>query len=782
MKTEAEHRSASACKCEPSTVAISNDDGWKIHGGNADELSSLGMPGDIMIDYAAGGTVVTEGDDVNGNKIVKCTTLADGTSIRVAPMERACGGWSTEHFHEHLRLPEGSPAGKGVVIMLEAMARECLAVALSPYHAYELGKTYVVHLGANGNMQTVLRRHMNFQECIDVAVPCRVCAEDAWIPYWIVLQNGKLSAGVGKTPGKNCVGILDDTMYNMLRSGVDAVKYVGIGNSALKRNARDLKVRNVIVTGIPAHFGLEGIPIEESKFINILEMGYGRPSNGAGGVMPTDSELLAEYEKERVKARARAEKFGIPYTEPPPDAFLKWSEARRLRANPEKGFITGIDTFSAAEKAKADARKERFARDERKRKGLDPDGDDGINVAGGDGNEETMEDDDEVDDVAEWEKTKKDPLPIPQAWENWKLVKQFRVDAPFGLLTGDGTAGDIALSGSFSNDVWHGNGGGDMGNKEEGIEETKEFIPRKVEIVPTKIHIFSIDWAPFKQIRTDDLMAYFRDYGPSYVEWMGELSCNILFEDKHSAARAFHALSQELPSPPPEKAMPKKLSWEPPSKEANDDTMEEAKDGTDEAANVEEKESMEAAADDGNDLAEEVAAMNDDAPTQQQQQEEEPLPDYGGMGWRFCKWTVRKVSNDRFGRRGTRARVLMRLATSIDTLDERPTEWPKPPPGFTTKRVLMPWHDFTGKRQNRRDGGRRDNKRRRSGGGGGRRGGERGRDDDYYSDDNDDHAPAAGGEHPGLSKGLRSGRKGGFTVEELEAERNAKNAEILISE
>mmetsp|Transcript_31628 Transcript_31628/g.55040 ORF Transcript_31628/g.55040 Transcript_31628/m.55040 type:complete len:121 (-) Transcript_31628:9-371(-) len=119
----------------------------------------------------------------------------------------------------------------------------------------------------------------------------------------------------------------------------------------------------------------------------------------------------------------------------------------------------------------------------------------------------------------------------------------------------------------------------------------------------------------------------------------------------------------------------------------------------------------------------------------------------------------------------------MRLATSVDVLDDRPTEWPKPPPGFTTKRVLMPWHDYSGKRQHR--GGRRDHrgergdsKRRRRSSGGDRRG-SRGYDDEDAGDDY-----TGGGEHKGLSKGLRSGRSG-FSVEELQAERNAKSAEIL---
>ena len=517
-----------------------------------------------------------------------------------------------------------------MVILLEAMGRECIAIALSPYHEYQLGKTYVVHLGANGNLQTVYRRHTNYQECVDVSFPCRVCAEDTWIPYWIVLQGGKLSAGVGKVPGKNCIGTLDDSMYNMLRSGVDAVKYLGLGNSALQRSARDLRVRGVMVMTIPPHYGLEGIPIEESKFVNILEMSYCKQSGAGGGVMPSDAELLADYEKERAKAKARAAKFGIEYKEPAPDAFLKWSEARRLRANPERGFITGIDTFSVAEKAKADARKERFKRDERKRKGLDPDGVDENNGEVGSDGEDAMEDDG-VDDVAEWEKTKKDPLPIEQAWDNWKLVKQFRSDAPAGLLTG----GDGGTGGSI------GNGEG------EGDESTKEFIPRTVSVVPTKIHLFSIDWAPFKQIRTDDLMSFFRDYGPSYVEWLGELSCNVLFEDKHSAARAFHALSQELTSPPP-------ASLTSPPLDEVDDTMREefkerwapvAKDGDDEAKDSEAEKDGEMDGTDNTDEARDEA--DDDAMKKdesKEEKEEEPLPDYGGMGWRFCKWTVRKVS------------------------------------------------------------------------------------------------------------------------------------------
>ncbi|KAL7469184.1 hypothetical protein ACHAXS_009438 [Conticribra weissflogii] len=524
-------------------------------------------------------------------------------------------------------------------IASSAIARECVAIALSPYHSFELGKTYVVHFGANGNLQTVFRRRINRQEAVDASFPSRVCAENFWVPYWVVLQNGKLSAGVGRVPGRQCIGTLDDSMYNMLRSGMDAVRYVGIGNSALGRNARDVKVRGVCVLSIPESFGMGGIPIDAndgSAFVNILEE-MGRKSRGVGNDasgegVATEAELLAEYEKERAKARARAEKFGIEYKEPAPDAFLKWSEARRLRANPERGFITGIDTFSTVEKAKADARKERFARDERKRKGLDVEesnrdlGQDTDYERQGDDREEEMEDEEDApDDVAEWEKSKKDPLPLEQAWDNWKLVERFRVDPPQNLYANLEEQEDLELSDSYGNDVWHGHGGNGVGNDDDGSgEEKSDFIPKKVVPVPTKIHVFSNDWSAFKQIRSDDLMSYFKDYGPSYVEWLGELSCNVLFEDRHSAARAFHAMSQELPSPPPESAKKKRSSRR---------GEENRNGGVDGEADKEIAE--------GSESPKEVVEKKED---------KEPLPDFGAMGWRFCKWTVRKVRHVYFPR------------------------------------------------------------------------------------------------------------------------------------
>mmetsp|Transcript_15906 Transcript_15906/g.20926 ORF Transcript_15906/g.20926 Transcript_15906/m.20926 type:complete len:155 (+) Transcript_15906:2-466(+) len=131
------------------------------------------------------------------------------------------------------------------------------------------------------------------------------------------------------------------------------------------------------------------------------------------------------------------------------------------------------------------------------------------------------------------------------------------------------------------------------------------------------------------------------------------------------------------------------------------------------------------------------------------------------MGWKFCKQPIRKVHNDRYGRRGTTARILLRVATNADILTDRPTSWPKPPPGFTTKRVLGPGSDFDSqpRRKKRRKNHRRDDNR------GANNKGDDGNPTAY------DFASGSG--LPAMDRGLSSGRDG-FSVEELEAERAAK--------
>jgi len=57
--------------------------------------------------------------DVPDDEEVPATILEPGTVIRIAPMERKCGGWAQEHFHPLLCLPEKCFIREGIVVTLE---------------------------------------------------------------------------------------------------------------------------------------------------------------------------------------------------------------------------------------------------------------------------------------------------------------------------------------------------------------------------------------------------------------------------------------------------------------------------------------------------------------------------------------------------------------------------------------------------------------------------------------------------------------------------------------
>ena len=501
-----------------------------------------------------------------------------------------------------------------------ALASECVAVALSPKDSFELGKTYVIHFGAARNCTTVIRRRLTSgNEAVDITLPGRVCSDQHWVKYWICLLAGHLYVGVGKQPGQQCLGSMDDSLYHQLRTGIDAVRFVGLGHSALGKHATALKLRNVCVCSVPEYLPplLQLLP-PELPIVNV--------DDASSADLQT---IMEDYQKECSKAKKRAEKFGIPYKEPPPQASFQWSQAQKNRANSQKGFITGMDITSPEQLEKQRARAVRFKATKR-----------------------------EHDEDEKSEQTEDDDLSVSEAWENEELVREHRWDPPKSLWT---VIPD---------------------NQDDEKDEYSMEITAHPLLLPEKLHICSIDWAAFKQIRTDDIMAYFSTYGPSYVEWLGEVSCNILFEDKFSAARALNSMSQVIPSPPPVEL----------SRDATEDGFEPY-----------------------------VA------------------PDFGTMGWRFCQKPIQKVTKDRYGRVGTRARIMMRVANSQDILVEKPTSFPNPPPGFSTTRVLGPGCNF----------GHRNKRQRR-----------------MPKDDEDDENQ----DHPGLLRGLRSSRDG-YSVDAMRMER-----------
>lgn len=372
------------------------------------------------------------------------------------------------------------------------MASEGVAVALSPQPGFQRGATIEITFGAVGNTKTTIMRKpaaSNNNNTTDnsspasseVSVPCRVCKEGTWKYFWVCFWKDKTYAGVGNLPGQKCLAILetkdlvvDDNNNNNQDGMEDAEKpeadtaagnatnitpntellYVGLGNAAQQK--RPVKIRNLHVTTVPTFVEQQ---LEITTEATTMEVLMEQQED-------IDDEALREFQEQCRKAKLRAEKFGIEYKEPTLASVVPWSQARKLRANPQKGFITGIDVTDAEELSKQEARKARFGAVGKKREVED--GDD--NVQKEDAEENLI-----VDAPVE------ESLPIVQAWDNEELVRFQRWDPPPSLW-------------KIPQDT-------DAEAPDEFSMETE-----KPTFVPEKIHIFSIDWSAFKQIRSEDLM------------------------------------------------------------------------------------------------------------------------------------------------------------------------------------------------------------------------------------------------------------------------------------
>ena len=99
---EVEHTGASQCEYVTATSYVSKS--TSEDGGAAAWCEPADPPTDAA--EAAAATTPT-------------VRLQEGTTLRVAPMDRKCGGWDYEHFHDKLRLADGCNAGRGMVVTLE---------------------------------------------------------------------------------------------------------------------------------------------------------------------------------------------------------------------------------------------------------------------------------------------------------------------------------------------------------------------------------------------------------------------------------------------------------------------------------------------------------------------------------------------------------------------------------------------------------------------------------------------------------------------------------------
>lgn len=62
----------------------------------------------------------------------------------------------------------------------------------------------------------------------------------------------------------------------------------------------------------------------------------------------------------------------------------------------------------------------------------------------------------------------------------------------------------------------------------------------------SSLRLAAIHVRGLEDMSTDDIMQHFAAYAPSFIEWIDDTSCNVVWHDEMYAARALHALSNPV--------------------------------------------------------------------------------------------------------------------------------------------------------------------------------------------------------------------------------------------
>ncbi|GLI68096.1 hypothetical protein VaNZ11_012421 [Volvox africanus] len=74
------------------------------------------------------------------------------------------------------------------------------------------------------------------------------------------------------------------------------------------------------------------------------------------------------------------------------------------------------------------------------------------------------------------------------------------------------------------------------------LYEQRREVGKEIERRPNAIYLYGVD-----VMSTKEVLSYFSDYGPVFVEWLDDSSCNVLFDDSNSVKRAIVGKGTPLP-------------------------------------------------------------------------------------------------------------------------------------------------------------------------------------------------------------------------------------------
>jgi hypothetical protein len=198
------------------------------------------------------------------------------------------------------------------------------------------------------------------------------------------------------------------------------------------------------------------------------------------------------------KTKNRAERFGVEYVEPARARTDLRLEARRERIA-KSGFVTGIDFFSAEEEEKRRRRAAKF--------GLAPADEGGNGDAAAATGVAALDPDDDPAELAR-RRARAERFGVPLAPPK---PPQQRVGAHDGVM--------------------------DVDALEAPADPTPDAAPR-----PEAVYLYGVDL-----LSTSDCLRYFTEYGPTFVEWLNDSACVVVFADAPSALRAMRGTGVALP-------------------------------------------------------------------------------------------------------------------------------------------------------------------------------------------------------------------------------------------
>ncbi|KAF1329673.1 hypothetical protein FI667_g5864, partial [Globisporangium splendens] len=502
------------------------------------------------------------------------------------------------------------PLPGAIVVQFEATAREDFRVGFAPPRLGEqLSQwAYEVAVGFSGNTEVVWRKHVakpgQQGKEVDLAqvFAGRTCSLQDFVPYWIVVQQGVLVFGIGAQVGVDTIA-----------KYVDA-SFVPVQQVALTTWDTPATFRNIVFTPV------YDAPLDVANMIpgTIVRAD---PSGKEDLVTPQERNA---YQQAYDAAKRRAERFGGDFVPPSIKTFIDPKTIRKLQRTGavQPGFATGFDLTSQDEVNKREQRMKRFQTPE----------------FAVEYSTETVRALAEGMTQEEWAEKQR---------EKEKLLERAR---KFGLPTADQDDASAKLK---------------PANAKVGRERCDVRGDTMVEFRDDAIHMYSLD-DQFQQVRTNDVLEYFVGYGPSYVEWINDSSCTVVFQDPYTAGRALIALSQEIPP------QTKQVKTEVSAAAASDDVMAESN-GAPSA--MEEDVDMDADTTNGESKTE-AAPMEDAAA--QPQVVEVPDEDFNRSSWRFGapigsssqpsskKWRIllRKATEDDFPAEKTNKRYHDRSRTN----------------------------------------------------------------------------------------------------------------------